>query len=292
MCQEFFLVERIRIHNHLYILSFRDIDWIDWKSSKIQGSLRFRDSLLSFSLSSFANLYVYTKLRETFHRRLTCIINRQREDRTTIESEWPTRVKTIELYANTTHTFSCPDCKFLVEASRNRWKKETIDEDGQWVSDTCVCRGRERERREAREGRTRTGVEAVQAQYEAGLYQIISCHTDDDAAAELTPGLAFPVNAAAANQTHLPPFTLSSSVSSKPLFLLRPSFSVSQCRMALSPSFPSPRCLIVLRSILFHSFLLSLSIFLSLRFHTVTRQRCLFRFLSAHTEGSNERLRS
>lgn len=145
---------------------------------------------------------------------------------------------------------------------------------------------------EAREGRTRTGVEAVQAQYEAGLYQIISCHTDDDAAAELTPGLAFPVNAAAANQTHLPPFTLSSSVSSKPLFLLRPSFSVSQCRMALSPSFPSPRCLIVLRSILFHSFLLSLSIFLSLRFHTVTRQRCLFRFLSAHTEGSNERLRS
>lgn len=46
------------------------------------------------------------------------------------------------------------------------------------------------------------GIQPVQAQYEAGFYQIISCHTDDDAAAELTPGLAFAVNAAA-NQSHL-----------------------------------------------------------------------------------------
>lgn len=47
----------------------------------------------------------------------------------------------------------------------------------------------------------------VQTRYETGFYQIISCHTDDDAA-ELTPGLAFPVNAAA-NQTRLqsPPFS-------------------------------------------------------------------------------------
>lgn len=114
------------------------------------------------------------------------------------------------------------------------------------------------ERREAREGKTRMGVEAVQAQYEAGLYQIISCHTDDDAAAELTPGLAFPVNAAA-NQTHSPPFTLSSSVSIQTslcfFFAFPPRFHRVKWRRSLSPS---PRCLIVLLSILFHSFRLSL----------------------------------
>lgn len=55
-----------------------------------------------------------------------------------------------------------------------------------------------------RDGRP-TGTET---RYETGFYQIISCHTDDDAAAELTPGLAFPVNAAA-NQTRpqSPPFS-------------------------------------------------------------------------------------
>lgn len=42
----------------------------------------------------------------------------------------------------------------------------------------------------------------IQARYKPGFYQIISCHTDDDAAAEPTPSLAFPVNAAA-NQSHL-----------------------------------------------------------------------------------------
>lgn len=84
------------------------------------------------------------------------------------------------------------------------------------------------------------GVEAVQAQYEAGLYQIISCHTDDDAAAELTPGLAFPVNAAA-NQTHLPPFTLSSSVSSRPASVSSPSHLRSLSSMFdRSPLHPLP----------------------------------------------------
>lgn len=98
------------------------------------------------------------------------------------------------------------------------------------------------------------GVEAVQAQYEAGLYQIISCHTDDDAAAELTPGLAFPVNAAA-NQTHLPPFTLSSSVSSRPASVSSPSHLCSLSSMFdRSPLHPLP-------------FFSSLS--LSPRFHTV-----------------------
>lgn len=129
---------------------------------------------------------------------------------------------------------------------------------------------------EEREGRTRMGVEAVQAQYEAGLYQIISCHTDDDAAAELTPGLAFPVNAAA-NQTHLPPFTLSSSVSSRPASVSSPSHLCSLSSMFdRSPLHPLP-------------FFSSLSLS---SFPYGARQRCLFRFLSAHTEGSDERLRS
>lgn len=58
------------------------------------------------------------------------------------------------------------------------------------------------------ESEAETGARPVQTRYETGFYQIISCHTDDDAAAELTPGLAFPVNAAA-NQTRpqSPPFS-------------------------------------------------------------------------------------
>lgn len=80
---------------------------------------------------------------------------------------------------------------------------------------------------EAETGARPTGTET---RYETGFYQIISCHTDDDAAAELTPGLAFPVNAAA-NQTRpqSPPFS-----SFRPATLTRA--TVSLCSFPRAPS--------------------------------------------------------
>lgn len=70
----------------------------------------------------------------------------------------------------------------------------------------------------------------VQTRYETGFYQIISCHTDDDAAAELTLGLAFTVNAAA-NQTRLrsPPFSSFRPATPNPHSIFSIHFARSLC---------------------------------------------------------------
>lgn len=196
---------------------------------------------------------------------------------------------------------------------------DTLDQWAQIKRRLCVCATiklykRTKRRRPGGGGRATErrvrGVEArggwvselVQARYEPGFYQIISCHTDDDAAGEPTSGLAFPVNAAANQAQPRPspfpfhPFILCvSSISSsrfvfprhgaplfRPvsrLFAVQPLRSVSSCS-----STPYPPPLPTSRPPLKSSSLV-------VRFAgSVPRQRCLFRFLNAHTEGSNDLL--
>lgn len=144
-----------------------------------------------------------------------------------------------------------------------------------------------------RDGRP-TGTET---RYETGFYQIISCHTDDDAAAELTPGLAFPVNAAA-NQTRpqSPPFssfrpaTLTRRVSLfvplRVVFVVRlyPSLRVhpSLFRRGSHPR-RTRRPFYSLLTPPLRLFLSRLS-----RFVTYLAPPRSFRFLSARTEGSKK----
>lgn len=131
----------------IHFLSFTVADWIGWKlenhpSVRTQGQHSF-DSFIrdSFYISSFRKIDTYTKSRKTF--RLKRVINRPPGGSN------ESHVKAIESYANA-HTILRPtrveiSGRELAAIARKRKEKER-----RWtlvMSDTCVCRVDERERR-------------------------------------------------------------------------------------------------------------------------------------------------
>lgn len=128
----------------IHFLSFTVADWIGWKlenhpSVRTRGQHSF-DSFIrdSFYISSFRKIDTYTKSRKTF--RLKRVINRPPGGSN------ESHVKAIESYANA-HTILRPTRVEISGREQSPKRERKRNEDGHSVSDTCVCRVDERERR-------------------------------------------------------------------------------------------------------------------------------------------------